>query len=121
MAGQLITVERGNSSQRRTCASGPNGRAKFANKNESTGRCIQKTTVASDEEALGGAQKEESIKTKSKTKLVCLLNTATLADKRLGDRQAYGPQCPPSFNLFHNSDVGIAGSVTMFTVPREPS
>src|SRR5260370_38365842 len=39
---------------------------------------------------------------------------------RLGDCQAYGPKCPPSFNLLRNSDVGIAGSVTMFTVPREP-
>ena len=36
------------------------------------------------------------------------------------DRQAYGPKCPPSFNLSRNSEVGIAGSVMMFTVPREP-
>ena len=62
----------------------------------------------------------ETIKTEPKTALVCLLNAATRADNRLGDRQAYGPKCPPSFNLLRNSDVGIAGSVTMFTVPREP-
>src|SRR5216683_4970091 len=39
---------------------------------------------------------------------------------RLGERHAYGPKCPPSFNLSPNSGVGIAGSVMMFMVPRAP-
>ena len=49
-----------------------------------------------------------------------MTKVALVEAARLGDRRAYGPKCPASFNLSRNSEVGIAGSVTMFTVPREP-
>ena len=51
---------------------------------------------------------------------VPMTKVAVVEPGRLGDRRAYGPKCPASFNLSPNSEVGIAGSVTMFTVPREP-